>query len=257
MDENTKIIIDQSIHNNSNINQKKKKIRNPSVDLIRIIGMYFIILNHLLFIGNAFNKYPKYKIKLLILHILSDWHNNGFILISGIVGYKVNRYSNLLYLWLTVFFYSFGINLYFQKFQKYVENESSIDFFPIIFQRYWYFTAYFGMYLFLPVINKGISYLTRQDFKLVIMSTFGIFDFWRDLKNQKQDIFNMRSGNSMIWFLTYYLTGAYIGKYKVNYSGINKYIFFFICIFIYFFSSYLYIKVNINNIELGKGYFQK
>ena len=33
-----------------------------------------------------------------------------------------------------------------------------------------YFTAYFGMYLYLPVINKGISLLTKSEFKLVVIS---------------------------------------------------------------------------------------
>ena len=105
MDENAKIIFEKNLDSNLNINQKSiNKKRNPSVDVIRLIGMYIIILNHLLFIGNAFKKYPNYKTQLLILHILTDWHNNGFILISGMVGYETNKYSNLLYLWLTVFF---------------------------------------------------------------------------------------------------------------------------------------------------------
>ena len=37
----------------------------------------------------------------------------------------------------------------------------SQEYCPVIFNRYWYFTTYFGMYLFLPVINKGIENLTK------------------------------------------------------------------------------------------------
>ena len=36
--------------------------------------------------------------------------------------------------------------------------ELNKDYYPMIFNRYWYFTAYFGMYLILPVINKGIAF---------------------------------------------------------------------------------------------------
>ena len=229
--------------NSMTTGQNVEKNRNPGIDLIRLIGMYNVILNHFLFIGDAFKKYPKYKNQLTILHIFTDWHNNGFALISGIVGYKVCRYCNLLYLWLTVLFYSLGIHLYVIYFKKnfIVRDNILKDCFPIIFQRYWYFTAYFGMYLFLPVINKGISCLNKSELRLVVISTIGIFVFWRDFENPNKDIFNLKSGNSIMWLLIYFLTGAYIGKYKVIYHGAKKYIFCLICIIIYIFSSYLYI----------------
>ena len=57
--------------------------------------------------NNAYNRFYRYKRQLLFL-----WHNDGFILISGIVGYKTHKYSNLFYLWLTVFFYTVGMNQY-------------------------------------------------------------------------------------------------------------------------------------------------
>lgn len=94
------------------ISQNTVKKRNPGVDLVRLIGAYIIVLNHFLFIGGGLKKYSKYEKQLNFLHIFTDWHNNGFALISGIVGYKTNKYANLLYLWLTVFFYSVGIHLY-------------------------------------------------------------------------------------------------------------------------------------------------
>ena len=68
------------------INDFNKKKRNPGIDFVRLISMYFVILNHILFIGEAFKKYHKYKKQLNNLHIFTDWHNNGFALISGIVG---------------------------------------------------------------------------------------------------------------------------------------------------------------------------
>ena len=62
--------------------------------------------------------------------------------------------------------------------------------------------------------------------------------------NPKIDVFNLNSGFSLIWLLTYYLTGAYIGKYRVNYSRIKKYIYSIICILIYISSTFLYIKTH-------------
>ena len=246
-------------NNNDNINTNKKfqkKIRNPGIDLVRLIGMYCIILNHFLTKGRAYKKFSRYRDKLFILNIFTDWDNDGFGLISGIVGYKTNRYSNLLYLWITVLFYTVGINLYIGIFKKSfpVRNNISIEFFPIIFRRYWYFTAYFGMYLLLPIINKGIAYLTKQELKLVVLSTLGIFVFWRDFKNPNNDVFNLNQGFSLIWLLIYYITGAYIGKYRNNYYGFKKFFSCIIYINIYMFSTFLYIKIKKRIIYLGKEY---
>jgi hypothetical protein len=179
------------------ITQKTVKNRNPGVDIVRLIGAYIIILNHFLFIGGGLKKFSRYEKQLNFLHIFTDWHNNGFALISGIVGYKTNKYANLLYLWFTVFFYSVGIHLYIIIFKKsWIKKDPiSIEFYPIIFKRYWYFKAYFVMYLFLPVINRGISVLSKFELKLVILSTLGILVFWRDYKNPNKDVFVMKEGN--------------------------------------------------------------
>ena len=249
--ESKKIKKDDNIisYSQENISPTIKKIRNPGIDLIRLIVMYNIVVHHIMYFSNGYNLFPNHKKRLHYIHSFIDWHNNGFILISGIVGYKTNKYSNLLYLWLLVCFYSVGIHKYFLYFEKgFVKNGDNIntEYFPVVFDKYWYFKAYFGMYLFLPVINKGIAYLTKGELKLVVMSTIGIFSIWRSYKNPNGDVFHFHNGMSLIWLLTYYLTGAYIGKYKVDYSGIKKFFYCLICIVFYFLSSDLYLKL-INN----------
>ena len=243
-----------------NIKNDLEKIRhrNPGIDLIRLIASYLIVLTHFIFYGNIIGKYQVYKNQILTLHFSTDWHNNAFALISGIIGFKTNKYSNLLYLWLTVFFYSFGIHIFFVIFLKKYKISTNIskECFPIIFQRYWYFTAYFGMYLFLPIINKGISSLTKYEMKLIIISLIGIFVLWRDFKNPKNDIFNLNSGYSLLWLLVLYITGAYIGKYKNNYLGNNKFLIFFVYIFLYTILTYIFIKININELNSRNEYFK-
>ena len=218
--------------------------------------MYGVVLDHLLYVHGGMRKYHKYLKYLKLLHITIGWHNNGFALISGIVGYKNYKYANLLYLWFYVFFYSIIINLYFRIFKK-VNSNLSIEYFPIIYKRYWYFTAYFGMYLYLPLVNKGISILTKFEFTLVVVSIIGILVFWKDLKNPNKDVFGLGHGMTVIWILTFYITGAYIGKYRVDYSGWKKYIFCLLCILVYLFSCYLFYKVYHNELYLGNRYLPK
>ena len=238
--------------NNLMINKPKPrnayKIRNAGVDLIRIIGMYGIIITHLIYSDGGVIKYSQYQKELKILYISTAWHIDGFALISGFVGYKSYKYSNLLYLWLEVLFYSVGFYYYFKTFKKnfIIRHDISLEFSPIIFKRYWYFTAYFGMYLLIPVINKGISKLSQNEFRFIVITILCLFVFWRDFKNPKEDVFYLNNGNSMMWLLIYYLIGAYIG-----------YIFCSIYFLIYLFSIYIFYKVDNDELYLGNSKVSK
>ena len=79
-----------------------------------------------------------------------------------------------------------------------------------------------GKYLFVPLINKGKAYLSKGEFKLVVISTICTFIFWRDYKNPYQDLFQLYNRMSMIWLSTFNLTEAYIGKYQNYYPGYKK-----------------------------------
>ena len=95
------------------------------------------------------------------------------------------------------------------------------------------------MYLFLPVINKGIGFLSEIEFRTVVISTIDLFIFWKDIKSPIKDVFCMNDGSSMIWLLTYYLTGAYIGKYiKIKFSY-KKFIFCNIISSVFIFNYYI------------------
>ena len=150
--------------------------------------MYGIVINHILSRKKTFSKYKQFK-KLKLLHILLFWHNNGFIFISGFIGYKSHKYSNLFYLWISVFFYSVIIHIIYLKYKPKIVKDDKLyySFFPIIFNRYWFFTAYFGMYLFLPIINKGIAYLNKSELKICFISLLTIFVLWHDIMNLKND----------------------------------------------------------------------
>ena len=169
--------INKNNQNEISSNQKIIKERNAGVDLLRIITMIGIIYFHILFQGKAMDKYRKYRDKINNSNTYVFFHNNGYGLISGIIGYKSTKYSNLLYLWLCVVFYSVGIHYYYLKYKKgiYIGFDLNKEYYPVIYGRYWYFTSYFGMFLFLPAVNKGIQYLNKPEFKALVMSIFGIF----------------------------------------------------------------------------------
>jgi hypothetical protein len=233
-------IFDNIVINKDYINKisNKKEIikkRNATIDLLRIITMLGIVYTHVLFQGKGIYKYNRYRNKLKSLYTYVFWHNNAYGLISGIVGYKSTKYSNLLYIWLCVVFYSVSIRYYYLKYKKgaIIKGDLYKECFPIIYVRYWYCTSYFGMFMFLPAINKGIQYLNKSEFKLLVMSIYGIFVFWQTYINYKFDTFLFNEGHSSIWLACLYIIGAYIGKFNVIYTGIKRYIFSFIYFFIF------------------------
>ena len=111
------------------------------------------------------------------------------------------------------------------------------------------------MYLFFPVINKVLSILSQTELKLVLTSTIGTFAFCRRYKIPNKDIFNLSRGDSILWLLTLYIGGSYIGKYKKDYNGIKKYLYCLICLFIYVFSTYIISKVFNNELYIRNKYY--
>ena len=235
---------------------KNKKIRNHEIDFIRILAMLGIIINHIFTKKKIYFKYNKFK-GLEFLNILVSWHNNGYFFISGFVGYKTNKYSNLFYLWIWTFFYSVVIYYFYLYYKpQVIDDKFYTNLFPIIFNRYWFFSSYFGMYLFLPIVNKGIFYSNKSEFTICFSSILCIFVVWHDIMNLNYDTFKTNRGYSVLWLLIFYITGAYFGKYKIILFGKKKLCFCFISFLIYIFSSFLFYKIHYSQIDSIKGNYK-
>ena len=90
---------------------KKPKIsiamRNYGIDLLKIIAMINIINMHInikTFYLQLHSQEIKYK-QVYLLQVFSYWPVDTFGLISGIVGYKKYKFSNIIFLYSQYFFY--------------------------------------------------------------------------------------------------------------------------------------------------------
>lgn len=168
------------------------------------------------------------------------WHVSSFGMFSGIIGNKTLKYSNLFNLWCCGLFYSVSIHLVYKKYY-YINEDKNYKliyfFFPVIFIQYWYFTIYFGLYLFLSLINKGLSLINKFEFKKILLSIIGILIIWRDFILDKEDPFVFNYGYSIVGLLLFYIIRAYLQKYIIV-NNKSK-IFFIIYIFVYILSTYL------------------
>ena len=155
------------------------------------------------------------------------------------------------------FFYSviiYSFYLYYKP--QVINNKLYTNLFPIIFNSYWFFSSYFGMYLFLPIVNRGIFYLNKSEFTICFSSILYIFVVWHDIMNLNYDTFKTNRGYSVLWLLIFYITGAYFGKYKIILFGKKKLCFFFISFLIYIFSSFLFYNIHYCQIDSIKGNYK-
>ena len=238
-------------------NVKKVKVREAGVDMARIASMYSIIIHHTLIHGGAIIKYNKYR-ELVLMNIISFWHVSTYALISGYIGYKSNKYSNLLYLLFWTILYTVSITYYLNRFRPEFKtgNVNYTNFFPVIFEHYWYFTKYFGMYLFLPVINKGIAYLTKSELRNAFMCLIFIYIIEKDIMNPRRDPFTFCKGYSSVWLLICFLMGAYFGKFKYNFHGFKKFIFCFLILMIFYYSTYFCFNISFYPMQNVSGYYK-
>ena len=221
------------------------KIRNPNIDLIRIIGMIAIIIHHLFWHGKLYIKYYRFK-EIHLLNILCMWHVSSFGIISGLVGRNSrHKFSNLFYLWIESIFYSIIFYIKFNEYQTSLFKKMLLYNILIVKnKRYWYITSYFGIYPFLPFINIAISNISVIEFKKCLYYMIGFFFIWSSFS---EDCFVQLNGKSPFSLLIFYVIGGYMGKYifRINTKKIHRVLILFICFLLFIMISLISYKINV------------
>lgn len=221
---------------NKIINDKKIIIfkRNYGIDLSRIISMILIINHHIIFHGGPLFRTKRFSFVnkfFIFFNTISSSGVNIFGLISGCVGFKSHRFSNLFYLLIVTFFYNINIALIFKYFQPKLMIDLNHYLYPLFISDYWYFNEYFLMYFLLPLVNKGIISMNKNSFKFFNINIFLFFSCLGEIKNYNKrfygkDILNLRRGFSYTWLLILYLYGGYLGKYTIDLNKNNNYFYY-------------------------------
>lgn len=111
------------------------------------------------------------------------------------------------------------------------------------------------MYFFLSLINKGIASLAKSELRIIDICLILAY-VMKDIINPKIDIYTMNNGYSVLWFQIYYITGAYLGKYKNEYNRTKKFAFCLIYLFVFYYSTILYFNISDYSLDNSKGYFK-
>ena len=229
-------------------NEKISK-RNYGIDLLRILSMINIINLHFNSCSNLLLLKPNsFKFEgVWLSEIFSYCAVNCFGLISGIVGYRNYNFSNLIYLWTLLFFYSVIFSTYLYVKNIITKKDLILSFFPVLNIMQWYFNAYFSMYLFLPFINEGIKNLNRKIYRNIVFFFILFFSFYYIIATifSKNNYNFLNNGYSSLWLIILYIIGGYLGKYlsqSKNYFRYN-FIYFLIYIISSFFTSEIKFKL--------------
>lgn len=202
--------------------EEKKKIRCYGIDLLKIIVMYFVVILHICNFGGveaAVTNIQQYAVSCFYKSITCS-AVNVFAIISGYIGYGNKRFklSRLIELWSMIVFYCViisGIMCYI--FPERVGVKDIIkSFMPITLNYYWYFSAYVGLFFFMPLINKIVEVLEKENFiKTCVLAGF-VFSFYGVVGSYFNDPFTLKSGYSCLWLGILYYLGAGIKKHNIG-----------------------------------------
>lgn len=197
-----------------------KQERNYGIDLLRMVAMFLVAVLHVLGQGGILKNTNVNSGQYLVgwfLELAAFTSVNLYALISGYVGINSKyRVTNIAVLWLQVFFYSFGIALVIAIFKPSVCSlMGALKFtLPVITRKYWYFSAYVVLFLFMPVLNAGVNALSKRTLRRVIIGMILVFSVAASVaKEASYDPFTLTGGYTGLWLMILYVLGAYIRKY--------------------------------------------
>ena len=198
-------------------NPDSELIRNQGIDLLRIILSFNVIVIHLLnYGGPRTNASPSD----LGFYLMWGWGLaincavNSFAIISGFVSYnKSFKYSSILRLYLTTLFHGLVITLLIAlAFPGEIEPWNWFQaLLPISTNEFWYFTAYCGLFVFMPLLVSGMRAITKKQATVLILTVIGAFSVLPTLSSV--DMFGLQGGFSVLWIMAMFVLGMYLKKF--------------------------------------------
>lgn len=194
--------------------------RNHGIDLLRNISMIMITVLHVLGHGGVLESVVPLSIKygvVWFVELLAYCAVNVYAIISGYVGYGKNqRFSRLIQLHMQVLFYTLVTTLAFIALDREAVSMRIVvsAFFPVAFNVYWYYSAYFCLFFFMPFINLAVEKFPKDILKRLLLFLLLIFSLLPTVLSS--DYGMTAGGRSALWLFIMYTLGAYIRKYDVE-----------------------------------------
>lgn len=197
------------------------KVHNQGIEMLRVLSMYMVVLLHVLGQGGILRNAETGSVQYWlawVIEILCYGAVNIFALISGYVSNNTTsiKLEKLLKFWLQVLFYTITIVVIFFIIHPETRTFATLldAIFPITRKQYWYITAYFGLMLFIPLINAGLKQLGKKEVELMLILSFICMSVLPTAFTV--DPYQLNSGFSMLWLIILYIVGSYIRQYEIT-----------------------------------------
>ena len=239
--------------------------RNYGIDFLRILSMLFVLLLHILKHGGILANLEKFSLAYNIawfVEICAFCAVNCYALISGFFGYSSKqKYSNIINLYFQTAFYAVLATGIF-----YVMNPDEIGkrafikaVFPFGFNVYWYFTAYFCMFFFIPFMNKILEVCDFKQLTGLVSASIIFFSIIPLIF--KSDVYFTNNGYTVLWVSVLYIIGGYIRKYELHkkISNIKCILLYFGAVLVTFGQKVIteYVKFIVDGKTVNEGLFIK
>lgn len=201
--------------------------RSYGLDLLRIAATVMVITLHLLGAGGVLTTLTPGGVRYVSawgLEVAASCAVNCYGLLSGYVGYgKSHGRKKLAILWLQVFLtsvtLSWGVGFFFQG--SLTWKELLYPAMPVLTVQYWYFTAYFALYLLMPYLDRmlaGLDGRQTRDLAVLLALLFSALPLL-----SPDDLFATHAGYSFLWLAVLYLLGASVRRYEPKERPIWQY----------------------------------
>lgn len=194
---------------------------NYGIALLKLLAMYMVVTIHIMGEGGAIVHATGigYSLSKLI-ETFTYCAVDCYALISGYLCYRTSnenyRYSKYLTIWVQVFTYSFGIALIYSVISGNISVFELINAaLPVTTSKYWYFSAYTGLFFIIPWLNRLVASLTNKEANQMILVMFIVFSCYTTAAKLIGDGFVLMGGYSFVWLAMLYIAGAWMKKNNI------------------------------------------
>lgn len=217
--------------------QEQVNLRLPNYELLRIFSILVISFMH------GIRGCYGHSAVFVCVNIIGNMGVSLFVLISGYFGIRL-RASKVLWLWVTMLFYSifiFVIQYYLDEIPTLENGDDIKDFMkhlyvvltPVTSNTWWFCTSYIILMLLSPLFNKASISMSKLQFQYLIAILLLIFSLSPTfLHHPLSGIMNGKCTENMILL---YFIGRYFAKFGIPLT-IRKFavFFFIICVTLIF-----------------------
>lgn len=236
--------------------------RNSSFELLRIIAMFFIVVEHCLLATSLNSAVPLSSLDNVawFINAFCICAVNIFFLLSGYYLKDKYKISRLVGLYIRMWIYSVIVYLvlYLTGYLDFDLTTLIKRALPMTFKGYWFMQVYFVLALLSPYIYKMSNGLDRKSYTTLIIILLIFFSIHQTF-NQVNNTLDATQGYGVIWGFVLMTVGNYIKRYgEEMLSKINKCWFilgYLLISCLIFITNYLIVKYNIGQGVISRGKF--